>query len=87
MAAHSVQGQNQEMNQFLQQFPLYDANISSSLTRLENDVTAIRSKLDKWAKKMTLIQISAKIDYLMNVLVHNGFTLPDQLIQSSTSKN
>ena len=78
--------QNQEMNEFLQQFPLDDANISSSLTRLENDVTAIRSKLDIRAKKMTLLQISAKIDYLMSVLVHNGFTLPDQLNQSSTSE-
>ena len=81
---YSVQGQNKEINELLQQFPLDDANISSSLTRLENDITAIRSKMDNAPRKMTLIQLSAKIDHIINILVENGFIIPDEIIQTSS---
>ena len=74
----------QEMNQFISQFPPDDANIGDSLLRLEQDVTAIRSSLDTRVKKMSLVQLSAKIDYLNKMLVHNGFVLPDEIVQSST---
>ena len=74
----------QEMNQLISQFPTDDANIGDSLLRLEQDVTAIRSSLDTRVKKMSLVQLSAKIDYLNKMLVHNGFVLPDEIVQSST---
>ena len=44
------------------------------LTQLENDISVIRNYLEKKTKKITLIEINAKIDKINEMLKHNGFT-------------
>ena len=53
-------------------FEIQDGDVGQSLVRLENDVTAIRSQLERKVKKITLSQIDAKLDTILNILMQNG---------------
>ena len=54
-----------------QQYPSPN-DIASSLAQLGNDVTAIKSTLQKKKPKITLLEISEKLDYLISILQQNG---------------
>ena len=66
---------NEEMTQFLKQFPVEEGKgVEQTLAQLETDVTAIHSLLMKKTKKVTLVQIDQKIDVILKVLQQNGLT-------------
>ena len=62
---------NTEMANFLQNFPIEESSkdVGQSLVRLENDITAIRSQLERKVKKITLTQIDGKLDMILKILI------------------
>ena len=70
----SIDEQNTEMSNFLQQFPDSESNIGEQIARLENDICAIRSSLEKKVKKITISQLNTKLDYIINALTQRGIT-------------
>ena len=68
---------NAEMTDFLSQFPESDTNIGEQIARLENDICAIRSSLEKKVKKITMAQLNIKIDYIISALHQSGITYSD----------
>ena len=71
-----VKYDNTEMANFLQNFPIEESSkdVGQSLMRLENDVIAIRSQLERKVKKITLAQIDRKLDTILKILMQNGLT-------------
>ena len=74
----SIDEQNTEMSNFLQQFPDSESNIGEQIARLENDICAIRSSLEKKVKKITMAQLNTKIDYIISALRQSGITFSEQ---------
>ena len=70
----TIDEQNAEMSNFLQQFPDSESNIGEQIARLENDICAIRSSLEKKVKKITMSQLNTKLDYIINALSQSGIT-------------
>ena len=69
-----VKRDNAEMADFLQNFPVESRDVEQTLVRLENDVLAIRSQLERKVKKITLAQIDGKLDTILKILMQNGLT-------------
>ena len=69
---------NQEMTQFLEQFPEESKDMQQTLAQLETNVTAIHSLLMKKTKKVTLAQINQKIDVILKTLLQNGLTYQEE---------
>ena len=71
-----VKYDNIEMTNFLDNFPVEESSkdVGQSLVRLETDVTAIRSQLERKVKKITLAQIDGKLDTILKILMQNGLT-------------
>ena len=75
----TVEKVNEEMTQFLEQFPVEEPKgMQQTLAQLETDVTAIHSLLTKKTKKVTLVQINQKIDLILKVLLQNGLTYQEE---------
>ena len=72
MKFDTIQKMNDEMTEFLDQFPDEPKDMQKTLTQLETDVTAIHSLLTKKTKKVTLVQINQKIDVILKTLLQNG---------------
>ena len=72
MKFDTIQKMNDEMTEFLDQFPDESKDMQKTLTQLETDVTAIHSLLTKKTKKVTLVQINQKIDVILKTLLQNG---------------
>ena len=50
------------------------AQLTRSLANIEEQMATIRSKLDKKSPKVTLFQINAKLDAIINILRKNGIS-------------
>ena len=72
MKFDTIQKMNDEMTEFLDQFPDEPKDMQQTLAQLETDVTAIHSLLTKKTKKVTLVQINQKIDVILKTLLQNG---------------
>ena len=72
MKFDTIQKMNDEMTEFLDQFPEKSKDMQQTLAQLETDVTAIHSLLTKKTKKVTLVQINQKIDVILKTLLQNG---------------
>ena len=70
----SIHEQSADMSDFLQHFPVSESNIGEQIARLENDICAIRSSLEKMVKKITISQLNTKLDYIINALTQRGIT-------------
>ena len=64
-----------EMQSFLDQIPISDYNVPETckiektrLEKLEQDVTSIRSNLEKKRSKVTLSQLNEKVDLIIQIL-------------------
>ena len=64
-----------EMQSFLDQIPIPDYNVPETckiekarLEKLEQDVTSIRSNLEKKRSKVTLSQLNEKVDLIIQIL-------------------
>ena len=74
----NIQKMNDEMTEFLDQFPEEPKDMQKTLTQLETDVTAIHSLLMKKTKKVTLVQINQKLDVILKTLLQNGLTYQEE---------
>ena len=75
----TVEEVNDEMTQFLEQFPVAEPkDVQQTLSQLETDVTAIHSLLMKKTKKVTMVQLDQKLDVILKVLLQNGLTYQDE---------
>ena len=74
----SVEKANEEMSQFLEQFPVEEPiDMKQTLTQLETDVISIRSHLMKKTKKVTMVQLNQKLDVILKILLQHGLTYQD----------
>ena len=78
MKFDTIQKMNDEMTEFLDQFPEKSKDMQKTLTQLETDVTAIHSLLMKKTKKVTLVQINQKLDVILKTLLQNGLTYQEE---------
>ena len=78
MKFDNIQKMNDEMTEFLDQFPEEPKDMQKTLTQLETDVTAIHSLLMKKTKKVTLVQINQKLDVILKTLLQNGLTYQEE---------
>ena len=78
MKFDTIQKMNDEMTEFLDQFPEKPKDMQKTLTQLETDVTAIHSLLMKKTKKVTLVQINQKLDVILKTLLQNGLTYQEE---------
>ena len=68
-----VMEQNSEMTDFLNQFPVIGKReLDHTLSVLEENVNAIRTHLESKPKKVTMKELSEKIDLILKILVQNG---------------
>ena len=74
----TISKMNEEMTEFLEQFPEEPKDMQQTLAQLETDVTAIHSLLMKKTKKVTLVQINQKIDVILKTLLQNGLTYQEE---------
>ena len=74
----TISKMNEEMTQFLDQFPEEPKDMQQTLTQLETNVTAIHSLLMKKTKKVTLVQINQKIDVILKTLLQNVLTYQEE---------
>ena len=77
-----IEQQNTEMANFLEQFPTEEPKIVwQTLVRMESDITAIRSQLERKPRKITLAQMDAKIDTIIKILLQNGLTYKEDVVE------
>ena len=64
--------QNQEMQEFLHQYPVEEYNLDRKLTQMEENICAIRSHLEdkQPRKRVTITQVDEKIDLILKLLTH-----------------
>ena len=74
-----VKRDNAEMADFLQNFPVESRDVEQTLVRLENDVLAIRSQLERKVKKTTLAQLDLKLDTILKILQNGSESSADHV--------
>ena len=70
----AIEKVNEEMREFLDQFPVETKYVQRTLVQLENDMTAIRTHLERKPKKCMMIQLDQKLDVILKILTQNGLT-------------
>ena len=71
-ANDAIEKANEEMREFLDQFPVETRDVQRTLVQLENQMTAIRTHLERKPKKCTMIQLNEKLDLILKILTQNG---------------
>ena len=83
MEERTIEETNLEMTDFLNQFQVMEKrNLDQKLTVLEENVNAIRSHLEKKPKKITIKELSEKIDLILKILLHNGMVYNEGELQT-----
>ena len=64
--------QNQDMQEFLHQYPVEEYDLDQKLTQMEENICAIRSHLEdkQPRKRVTIAQVDEKIDLILKLLTH-----------------
>ena len=68
-----LEQQNLEMADFLSQYPLENKDLNKTLEDMEENVTAIRSFLERKTKRITMKELNEKLDLILKILLQNGF--------------
>lgn len=64
-----LEQQNLAMADFLNQFPLEKQDLNKTLEDVEENVTAIRSFLERKSKRITMKELNEKLDLILKILL------------------